>query len=223
MSPIELLKSGILNGDWPLVCEAFRSLTGESLKPPIQALAAKELAGVLRGTVHMAVDQVFDEWVGGPTPKGQEAKPMIVVPTPETVTSVLGEVLLGDIPEAMQATGTTRDDANDDAEEDRLKPEDIDGEGPTEVLRDAGRSGKENCFGDQMRFVSRQVDVKEVQRNRRKAESAARRKQTRPEPPTYEVECTGCNRKFQSLTKPSKYVGQKCGRCIRSMDKPDKD
>lgn len=224
MSPIELLKSGIKTGNWSDVCEAYRTLTGETLEPPLHALAAKELASVLRSTLHMSIDQVFDEWAGNskPQPKAApkaKAASKIIVPTPDEVEAVLEaeepgtvdfepEDGLGIVPETIV---------------DAIKPEDINGDGPREVLKNVGVSAKDTCYNERMRFVSRDADPAEIKANQRKAAAAAQRKQTRPEPQTYEIECTGCGRKFQSPIKPSKYVGQKCGRCIGNMGKPEKD
>lgn len=34
MSPLELIKRGLLQGDWDLVSEGYRNLTGEDIDPP---------------------------------------------------------------------------------------------------------------------------------------------------------------------------------------------
>jgi len=34
MTPIETIKTGIVSGNWQRVCEGFKMLTGEDLKPP---------------------------------------------------------------------------------------------------------------------------------------------------------------------------------------------
>lgn len=228
MSPIELLKSGIESGNWQDVCDAYHTLTGQSLKPPMQALAAKELASVLRSTLHMAVDRAFDEWTGkpevAPEPKPKEkskakaAKPTIVVPSPAEVEAIL------DTPDGTEVEVDCEPEDGlevvDEPEADAITKADITGEGPTEALKTAGVARKANIYGQQVEFVSSQVtDPTEVRRNAALARKAQPNKKPRPQPQKYEVVCSACDKPFESDRPLGSGIGQRCPRCIRQLVK----
>lgn len=60
MSPLEVIKSGILNGDLNLVTEGYNSLTGESIAPNI-LLGSDSKINLVNN-----LKKVLDDWAGSP-------------------------------------------------------------------------------------------------------------------------------------------------------------
>jgi hypothetical protein len=59
-SPIELLREGILQGDWQKVCDGFAALTGASLPPPAQKNGAEKIL--------LTISSLLQEYRGQPEP-----------------------------------------------------------------------------------------------------------------------------------------------------------
>jgi hypothetical protein len=181
------------------------------LSAPTPSLGPKQLATRFRDQVHAAVDRVFGELVIGaaPIPETKPLESVIVLPTAAEIES-----LLSDVP----------DEAADVEDDDSLDAEEINGDGPTEPLKTVGQSEKPTVFNEPIKFVTRDgpADHREVRRNQIRAQRAAARKQTRPAPALYQAECSGCNRTFETPRKPTPGLGQKCPRCIRNMEKPER-
>lgn len=203
MSPIQLLRDGIINGDWGMVCAAYNGLTGETLERPSDDNG--RAVSALREIIKMASAGLGD--CGTPSPSSTLILPGQTNPAPVLLPSVLS---------VRSVTSAAPPDGKDDP--DFIMKTDIDGPGPEEPTVE--QQGEPNVYGVPVTVITQDgasIKPGEVQRNERKAAAAAARKENRPAPTTWKAVCSVCEREFDSLRKPSTDIGQRCPKCIKDL------
>ena len=101
------------------------------------------------------------------------------------------------------------DDATQSADDDE---ENVDFK---EVTSEGGGVG---FYGNPTVLVTETPTAKQVKINKKRAAARGTPRVSRPPPKTYEVECTDCERTFDSHVRSGEF-GQKCPKCLKSTNR----
>lgn len=186
MSPLEQIKQGILKGDWEIVIDGYRNLTGELLYIDTNS------------NTTVAMRQIYDI-----------AAKTLNTCLPETTNYQLAEgTIIKHIPTKKKKkrrlkSGNKRGDVTVDDEDASLQ---LDTSKRTVVQRETG--------GTQL--ITNEPDPEEVKKNKIKAVRSQKNKTKldRQTIKIYDVKCNECEQTFKSNRRSGK-MGQKCSKCLQ--------
>lgn len=171
MSPLDYIKSGVLEGNWETVCEGYERLTGDALPIPKTTTDTVEIEDALKQIVDI-IGRV--QTVSTKTAKKPETKP---------AKKKAGRPK-GSGKKKVKKTNTVSKDGEDSSLQ-------LDDKDKTMVSRETGG----------VRLITNNPDPSEVEKNRIKAQSTSRGQVKRQTSKTYKVECNECDEVFQSLRR----------------------
>ena len=73
-------------------------------------------------------------------------------------------------------------------------------------------------YGNKAVLITEKPTAKQVKINKKRAADRETPRVSRPPPKTYEVECTDCERTFDSPVRSGEF-GQKCSKCLKSTNR----
>lgn len=185
MTPLELIKKGITDTDWAVVCDGYEALTGEHLHTKQEPQSQID---------RIALQQIYDIVANACEEPG-------FVPTTTTLDTKR-------IPKKKKSSHKKR------VKKSELVGEDEDEEDSSLILDDSqitpikfeqGKTGESQ-------FITNELDIDEMKRNEVKARRT--QKTRRATPKKYQAECSECSKKFES-DRPTGEIGQKCRNCLR--------
>lgn len=186
MTPLESIKQGILEKDWFLVCEGYSSMTGELLEIP-------DDDGVSVNTLKSIIIDCFESYFGRDTNFDQKEQ----ATHPRTNQ---------EIDQQPHQNNNVNDQLPDDSDT-SIKEFD-------EKIIHTDKTG---YYGNKTVLIGDEPSQDRIEAVKKWKEMDAKRtKIRRPKYEKYKIQCSVCEKEFESVIPPDKKIGQKCSRCMAS-------
>lgn len=199
MTTLELIETGIVEGDWGLVCEGYRALTGKEIPVPPGKIARGDLEDGMR----RISDIVNRTLVGVASTDGAE-----LLDTPQTSTKENKKKKKKKVGHPKKKVKSNAEVAHtspafnpDDEEDSSLNLDD------SNITNVKFNQTKPNEF----QFITNEPDPEETKKNKARARNTT--KIIRKPPRKYQAKCSVCSNKFESDRKTGK-IGQTCRNCL---------
>lgn len=185
MTPLDKIEKGIHEGVWGDVCEGYKELTGKDISPPSDMVPENENSSSPEAMQAIKRIQKIVGAFAKPIPK----------PSPKRKSKPSRKKTES----KERKTGNDTFSIHDDTflDDSAITPMKLDGHGGTQ-------------------FITTPIDPEEVKANEEKAARARlnKTKICRKPHTTYTVECSSCNKEFQSTVQTNE-IGQQCPKCLR--------
>ena len=230
MSAIDLVAQGIKTGNWRLVCDGYRELSGKTLSPPEAKMPDLDLKNLLKAALEL-VEPTPRPTIDAPDKKRRGRKPgrkkrgrPRSVPEPEPVESP-------DENDDIQTAEETEPESDADPQPPtRPRPtgQPVKKGAPIPILKGKPRMSKRgepvinpqdiiesecakpNAFGIKTKLVSTGIYESERDENQKNRI----RKTKRPKPKMFDGICSTCEKPFKSKVET---LGGKCPQCLKSL------